>query len=213
MKPILFNLEMVQAILDGRKIQTRRPIKPQVEFESGYDYPHENELGIFWKNDTSYKNIKEFIEDASKYQVGDILYVRETWQEFLDDEVPIERNRGPEAHLGKAQIKSHYYYRADGELEHPKYGKALWRPSIHMPKEAARLFLKVTDVRVERLQDMKEVDAKREGVNPWMNGPYFMETYLSSFRQLWNNIYTDKGFDWVENPWVWVYTFERCEKS
>lgn len=136
-KPILFNTEMVRAILDGRKTQTRRVITPQPE-KSG-------NLGLYrWKCYTDMVGESEVSSKLrnsplAKYTIGDILYVRETWGlSFGTDAV---------------------YYKADNEPI-----RITWQPSIHMPKEAARIFLRVTDVRVERLQDITPAECVREGI-------------------------------------------------
>jgi hypothetical protein len=141
-KPILFNTEMVRAILDGRKNCTRRLVKPEPQ---GYFEVSEEPLYIY---DTDGNQGKI----TPPYQPGNILYVRETWcddRSFTHDDTP-----------------GQYFYRADGL--YPRKGdnvilNAKWHPSIHMPKEAARIWLKVTNVRVERLHDMTDDDAEAEG--------------------------------------------------
>ena len=132
------------------------------------------------------------------YQQGDILYVRETWcKGFWMNE------------------KERYYYKADDNDFH-----CVWHPSIHMPKEAARIWLKVKDVRVERLQDITEDGAKAEGAN-WKNGKNFgweekmNRTAIERFAEIWNSTIKKSDRDrygWNANPWVWVIEFERCEK-
>lgn len=179
MKPILFNTEMVKAILDGRKTVTRRLIRPL-------------------------------------YQPGNILYVRETWLQFKDK----------------------YYYRAgnDGVSALSDKGIAFkWRASIHMPKEAARIFLRVTEVRTERLQSISDDGACDEGAEGtpcgdcgerdygsryefcttcantgWVNPP------REEFKSIWDTTIKPKDLDrygWAANPWVWVIEFERISKE
>ena len=120
------------------------------------------------------------------YQPGDILYVRETW----------------------AQAAAHtFFYRADKTIQN-----ILWRPSIHMPKEAARIFLRVTNVRVERLQDVRYMDCIHEGI------PYkqIERDIISGFSKTWDSTIKKSDLDrygWDANPWVWVIEFERCEKQ
>lgn len=170
MKPILFNGEMVKAILDGRKTVTRRLIKPQpgdgvrksVFVKSGVEDLHGYEV-------------------KTPYKVGDVLYVRETYQRDPDgfNEFPPE---------------DWWVYQATNEL--PKTCTK-WRPSIHMPREAARIFLKVTDVKVEIAQDISEMDAIKEG---FYSRVYFMSTFCDLY-----------GVDIYEKTWVWVIEFERCE--
>ena len=135
-KPILFNTEMVRAILDGRKTCTRRVIELPENMDGvpvGKSGDSSNPLGFMYPG-----GIKR-----PPYQPGDILYVRETWCAL------------PVNEAGHMRGHSIYYYRADGDLR-PEGWRGKWRPSIHMPKEAARIWLKVTDVRVERLQEIDE---------------------------------------------------------
>lgn len=198
-KPILFNTEMVQAILAGRKTQTRRIVKPQPSYLPYTDSKEGHE-----------KTLKNYIDEGlkngaikGKYQIGDILWVREK---------TIQNN-----------VSGIYLYGDEGELT-AAFSPFLYkkRPSIHMPKEAARIFLKITNVRCERLQDISEDDAIAEGV---LRGDpekaicfkhYGKEkTYLldakNSFQTLWESI-NAKKHPWSLNPWVWVYDFERIEK-
>ena len=221
-KPILFSTPMVQAILEGRKTQTRRVIKgydPTWVWRSGFD-----------------GSIAGKIKD-SPYQVGDYLWVRET---FIPDP-PYEENN----------IWTISY--ADGEtreVEPPEsynpvlYSHERWRPSIHMPKWASRLTLKITDVRVERLQDISEEDANAEGCNlEWysdnagtenlwpcekcqgqlVHGAFGAnygvtevdcskcDTSKKMFRQLWQSI--NGAHSWEDNPWVWCVSFEVINKN
>ena len=173
MKPILFSTPMVQAILDGRKTQTRRVIK--------IDDAPEN-----WRKSLA----------GSRYKPSDILWVRETW----------------------ADVFGKYEYRADySESENTyrvkRYGTTIakWRPAIFMPRAAARIFLRVTDVRVERLQDITEDDATAEGLRIGIGGaPCF--SCRDAFAELWDKLNAKRGYGWDTNPWVWVIEFERCEK-
>ena len=208
--PILFNTDMVRAILDGRKTVTRR--LPSKRIENKWDDYCDYVSAVATTGCTSFTE-KQFYEQYPPYQPGDILYVRETWcKNYYHD-------------YGK------YFYRADGEeIDMPlitggtiKYGKAdglRWRPSIHMPKEAARIWLKVTDVRVERLQDISDEQAKAEGAN-WKNGKNvgfeekMRRTAVERFAEIWDSAIkkSDLGlYGWDANPWVWVIAFERCEK-
>ena len=142
-KPILFNTEMVRAILDGRKTCTRRVIELPENMDGvpvGKSGDSSNPLGFMYPG-----GIKR-----PPYQPGDILYVRETWCAL------------PVNEAGHMRGHSIYYYRADGDLR-PEGWRGKWRPSIHMPKEAARIWLKVTDVRVERLQEIDEDGVWDEG--------------------------------------------------
>ena len=197
-KPILFNTEMVRAILDGRKSCTRRLVKPEPQ---GYFEVSEEPLYIY---DTDGNQGKI----TPPYQPSDILYVRESYSELT---------------FG-------YVYKADGEnIDH--LGNVIkWHPSIHMPKEAARIWLKVTDVRVERLQEITEEQACMEGTDPWdeacyeNNGwhPTFSDpdsggdpNMIDEFHKLWNSTIKKSDLDrygWDANPWVWAIEYERCEK-
>ncbi len=171
MKPILFNTESVKAILDGRKSVTRRVVKPQPTIY-GFLETHWNWSGV-----------------KSPYQLGDTLYVRETWATWVE-----MRKSGQTGHLEQ------FYYKADSDFSDVK-----WRPSIHMPKEAARLFLRVTNVRVERLQRITLADAYAEGVE-----------IPTRFYELWDSTIKKADlplYGWKANPWVWVIVFERISKE
>lgn len=196
-KPILFNTEMVQAILDGRKTCTRRIVKNVSCRTYRIEPVYENGRFQFDCFYSSYVVALDAYADfcmpcLPPYQQGDILYVRETWSHPI---VPSDKNR--------------YVYRADEVAEDGFKNEAhIWHPSIHMPKEAARIWLRVTDVRVERLQDMTDDDAEAEGCFDYTS------TALG-FPDVWDS--TIKKSDigrcgWAANPWVWVVEFERCEK-
>lgn len=186
MKPILFNTEMVRAILDGRKTVTRRVVKPHYRNgEAGFRVVFNTHTGGYvrveyfdeWENKT--RNMVE------PYHPRDILYVRETWQQNYDGS---------------------YAYRAGHKFEKDSG----WRPSIHMPREAARIFLRVTDVRVERLQDITDQQAESEGVTEY---PF---TSIGAFGKLWDSTIkpTDRAlYGWDANPFVWVIEFEQISKE
>ncbi|RHT42890.1 hypothetical protein DW779_07160 [Clostridium sp. AM30-24] len=233
-KSILFNAEMVRAILAGQKTCTRRlPNKRVREEYFAYDD---------WANTVGGSGIKklsekEFYEQYPPYQVGDILYVRETWERFecwnCEGD---ERGNCPKEPKKSVLDKTCgcYMYRATDEIS----GDAKWHPSIRMPKEAARIWLKVTDVRVERLQDIDEDGVWDEGFKfkpPCLtrvsadghtcdlDGPctssikYCDMTMGELFgRELWNSTIKKSDLDsygWDANPWVWVIEFERCDKE
>lgn len=214
MKPILFNTQMVQAILSGQKTTTRRIIKrtPANDTSGGYGFWKE-----FNKNDnkwyikdytfsTIWQEEKGYIERHSKYNVGDILYVRETW---------LAHSRG----LRTLAFK----YKADGyvndivSFDKERFDKFYkfadqekWQPSLFMPKEAARIFLKVTDVRVERLHDIDYEGCKNEGVKAGYDG------WLGEWSSLWDSTVNKKDIDkygWNANPYVWVIEFLKIDKS
>lgn len=220
--PILFNTEMVRAILDGRKTCTRRVVKPQPQSGLCYTYAgsHKDCIGKWtYPNRGAHKlwgeeyklpeNIKD--EELSKrwnppYHTDDILYVRETWSEAYEEGT--------------------YIYRADDKLaDLPTFkesSKLIYRPSIYMPKEAARIWLKVTNVRVELLQDITVDGCHREGINIETSAVTDGETLnrnhdfsLEKFETLWDSTVKKSDLDrygWDANPWVWVIEFERCEK-
>jgi hypothetical protein len=214
-KPILFNTEMVRAILDGRKTCTRRLVKPQPKSKLCYTfagsdsdtwgYPNRTAHEIWGEEFKLPNDITE--EELSKrwnppYHTDDILYVRETWCGL------------PVNEAGHMRGHTIYYYKADGELR-PKGWKGTWHPSIHMPKEAARIWLKVTDVRVERLQEITSEQICREGVE--VEYPHVLngEEKRYAFSRLWDSTIKKSDLDrygWNSSPWVWVIEFERCEK-
>ena len=196
MKPILFNTEMVKTILDGRKTVTRRLIKPK------YSNTH-----IRWKTDkygtrlieiqndvegetygrredgTTWRKLLWYREIKPPYQVGDILYVRETWAEGYDE----------------------YIYRADDKMGDKSV--IVWHPSIHMPREAARIFLRVIDVKAEKLQDITVDGALHEGAD--------ISQGFKNFISIWNSTIPEKDikqYGWDANPYVWVISFKRIEK-
>lgn len=214
-KPILFNTEMVRAILEGRKTCTRRVIKPQWEECPACKYVH---------NEYIYDKMAENVycarcgcplepERRSPYQPGDILYVRETWQYLyeLDGNEQVIEGTGKYYYAATDTIPFDTYVDENGV----KHDHAPWKPSIHMPKEAARIWLKVTDVRVERLQDITADDIRREGLSSMAVHAGDMEIALKEWETLWNNTIKKSDIDrygWDANPWVWVIGFERCEK-
>lgn len=157
------------------------------------------------------------LAEKPPYQVGDILYVRETWKHY---EKAV--GCGEQFH-----VKQHLAYKADEEnweVQKPsEWYEGKWRPAIHMPKNAARLWLKVTDVRLERLQDITEDGAEKEGcvnTHEFIRDPeseYNVPPHTANeqFVDVWNRtVPKEKQVDlaWEANPWVWVIQFERCEK-
>ena len=230
-KPILFNTEMVRAILDGRKSCTRRIVKPQPQSRLCYTFAG-SDCGTWgYPSKTAHESwgdkyrLPDGITDEElkrrwkpPYRVDDILYVRETWSEGYEDGT--------------------YIYRACDKLaDLPTFkesSKLIYHPSIHMPKEAARIWCKITDVRVERLQEMKPVDVIKEGAYPdcWDCLNTYGESgsqccygteeqcsqcdeVMMEWEKLWISTIKKSDIDcysWDANPWVWVIEFERCEK-
>lgn len=205
--PILFNTDMVQAVLDGRKTVTRRVIKPQ----PGKDMIHKlgycvdgdkNVVGKFGFG--SHECGGNILYVKPSYQPGgDILYVRETW-----------------CNANKEGVEPDYYYYADVSIcEDYNRTEWKWHPSIHMPKEAARIWLRVTDVRVERLQEIDGSGIFAEGIDNGKSNPAMDKRWENiqriAFENLWNSTIKEADLDrygWDANPWVWVIEFERCEK-
>lgn len=223
-KPILFNAEMVRAILDGRKSCTRRLVKPQPDEKHTYplgfvtDSTEKKEVGCFGFGIGEYGGSIQYAKP--QYHTDDVLYIRETWTE----------------ECGK------YYYRADYDSDyldpcetlsggypascrnHPGCDGCMatstrihWHPSIHMPKEAARIWLRVTDVRVERLQEITAESTLTEGADKYIhaNGTLNEDQTITSFIGIWNSTIKESDLDrygWDANPYVWVISFERCAK-
>lgn len=224
-RPIIFNGEMVRAILDGRKTQTRRVIKPQPPSVTengtrftGYQY---TTLPVSQGYDLiAYMDNPRYIGGCPYGQPGDRLWVREAHAR-----IPGEDNYTAAVH-----------YLADGRMPsvEDRHDAGLLKvfPSIYMPRWASRILLEITNVRVERVQDVSEEDAKSEGVEtkPYGDHPFICtrdysqkkrsnggfpgfcadtgNQYRSSFRSLWNSINTKRGYEWDDNPWVWVIEFK-----
>ncbi len=195
-KPILFSKDMVRAILDGRKITTRRCVK----FLLG---ENPNWTGYVKDGLMLYNGRNEPCCRKTPYQRGDILYVRETW-----------------CNANKEGVEPDYYYFADTFIcEDYDSDEWTWRPSIHMPKEAARIWLKVTGVRVERLQNMNTDDFLAEGVTvrpeAWNDPENAYQQVRAAFIDIWDSTIRQvdsRKYGWDANPWVWVIEFKRCEK-
>ena len=191
--PILFSSEMVGAILDGRKSQTRRVIKPQPEkytvriVQSISPVHWQSRLPIDLR--ALYPNSQPTdmlgsIFNCPYGQVGDRLWVRETWADGIS-----------------ASTKQHYaiYKASDGLLP-----GQVWRPSIFMPRWASRITLEITGIRVQRVQEISPNECRDEGVEPFL--------YKNNFITLWNRINSKRGYGWDKNPFVWVIEFKRLEK-
>ncbi|AVI89764.1 TPA: morphogenetic protein [Klebsiella pneumoniae] len=208
---MIFNGEMVRAILDGRKTQTRRPVKfPILDRNLGCELAG-NELA----GELSAGN---YLNSAFG-KPGDRIWVRETFQgplfdydlmdSYCKDPTPFEK---PEFCVYKADgVPAPEFYDADDELH------CCWRPSIHMPRWASRILLEITDVRVERLNAISQEDAQAEGMElaGWRptysdpdSGGEVMTPY-DNFAELWSSIYGEES--WNANPWVWVISFKRVE--
>lgn len=230
-RPILFNTEMTRAVLDGRKTQTRRVIRPQPKSKLAYismghragkwSYPGED-AWWYW-GDESFRLPDDLTEeDKDRYwtppcRTGDILYVRETWAPMYPDNVSTE-------------VVGYMYKADDGRMDEKEYGRAypdgkgwtwpgIWRPSIHMPKKAARIFLMVTNVTVERLQDITPEECEQEGAlisNPLIrqDKDAYSSDIRTEFSQIWDSTIRPKDrpmYGWDADPWVFVISFCRVE--
>ena len=226
-KPILFNTKMVRAILDGRKSCTRRLVK-QSQFiglpdrckNSNPEEYVKTKSGMFkpYCDMTDAELIMASYKEP--YQPGDILYVRETvWQK-------VGRYLDVDGETKTTWLNEFRYVSTDTKPDTGWNYSWSKRPSIHMPKAAARIWLKVTDVRVERLQDITTAGALLEGVSPSScrecNAPLGCDmcqdedhSEIDGFIEIWNGTIKKSDFDrygWDANPWVWVIEFEWCEK-
>jgi hypothetical protein len=195
LKPILFSTEMVKAILEGRKTQTRRVIKPQTVTHNGPNGQTTESIDDYFMT-RNLKDAELLCLACAPYRPGGILWVRETWRMCLD---------------------GIFCHKADGDCDTcsttgENTFNVKWKPSIHMPREACRLFLKITDIKVERLQEITEEDALKEGCMPIILDDAIFFSAKGKFHALWDSIYAKRGYGWEVNPWVWVITFENVEK-
>lgn len=223
-KPILFSTEMVKAILAGRKLMTRRlqGLEKINENPDGYYFQslvlHASGKFTFGAKNPDGIPINDLIVECKpRYKSGDILWVRESFcltQPFDPETYHFGYKCGVQPYSSKPASEKYDFSTPDK-----------WKPSIHMPREAARIFLKVTNVRVERLQDISEADAIAEGIeceyHDGKNIYYFypcndlrddsyLEYPITSFYSLWNSINGHES--WNKNPWVFVYEFEILKK-
>ena len=193
-RPILFNAEMVRAVLAGHKTQTRRVVKPQFRtaFGQGVALSHPSAYSVHVDIKTADGSWKWLLCPYGK--PGDRLWVRETWA----------------AHPQLADVA----YRADGEepidsdgwIWHPK-----WKPSIHMPRSLSRITLEVTNVRVERVQDISTEDIIAEVLKSYLREHDAECELREKFMALWNSINAKRGFGWDVNPFCWVVEFRRID--
>ncbi|WP_252959727.1 hypothetical protein [Pseudomonas simiae] len=229
-RPILFSAPMVRAILEGRKTVTRRVMKSQPDADAtitvesynvavtnrrGYQEAGPEIFGAWWRDG----------ESGCKCpygQPGDRLWVRESHAQVFEVDIPDRRPVGPigtAGSPGRPDWKCRYVYRADGDMPNVQWHHVgdsqpvRWTPSIHMRREASRILLEITDVRVERLQDITYEQAAAEGVHrgplrEWCasdEGGACHKYPVHAFRDLWQSV----GGNWDANPWVWVVEFKR----
>ena len=239
MKGIKFNDDMVRAILEGRKTQTRRPLKPQPEING-------DRINFSFRKGASHLNLPFPCSDYSLVirecpfgKVGDLLWARETFclehQVEEDQPPPFDDSRpirwefaGMESDPEGADMWVQPHYRATDptpELSYEDSGgepTVRWKPSIHMPRWASRITLEITDIRIERVQEITEHEAIKEGVLDHRFNGYesISEEEIRdllngspkyAFRCLWDSLYVKKGLGWYANPWVWVIGFRRVE--
>lgn len=228
-RPIIFNAEMVRAILDGRKTQTRRPIQTPAKNmqKNGHKVIEHRDPGDKWYKDRvwSMRNSmgvwgdfthEEFLSKCPFGQLGDKLWVRETFQFYSspgsDDGQVIFNNVTDSHHWHVGPLSGDIpsnalegYFNLVDKCQR-RNGVMFKVPSIHMPRWASRVLLEITDIRVERIKDISVGDAMNEGINhKTMNCP------KHEFFQLWNSIYGDMGHE--RNDWVWVVEFKRVESE
>jgi len=213
-RPILFSAPMVRAILAGNKTQTRRVIKPQPKGTRTDAYPDRYNNGphwAFWLPDN--RMTEEQTWKCPYGEPGDRLWVRETWktEERKEDCVDGIRLRADNAFVPIENTTE----AADAWVQvNKRDGK--WRPSIFIPRWASRIILGVTNVRVERLQEITEEDAKAEGVEAVSCADVPRQAAWSNrqdFSRIWDSINAKRGFGWDTNPWVWVVGFRKCEPA
>ncbi len=218
---MIFNEPMVRAILSGQKTQTRRIMKVQPEHSNLglrriIDSKNSADNGKYFWSQSDATGLKSRSKpfNCPFGEIGDRIWVRETWQgPLVDFERSDDLLRNPE----KYEKPENCVYEADG-VPAPEFYDAddnlrcCWRPSIHMPRWASRILLEITNVRVERLNDISEEDAKAEGVSPPARTITPPEAvYRVGFGELWRSIYGDEN--WEKNPWVWVIEFKRVQEQ
>ncbi|EOY3006910.1 ASCH domain-containing protein [Klebsiella quasipneumoniae] len=228
---MIFNSEMVRAILDGRKTQTRRIMAPQPadDIERGI-FPNPEVIG--WKSSRRHKHGSTTAHFCHYGKPGDRICVRETWgvvsHAFSDDGLMIDwvpdrpATAIHEMPFGNGYYSGYAIYAADGDFtwgddDGYEDGRSCWKPSIHMPRAASRILLEITDVRVERLNAISQEDAQAEGMELTGWRPTYSDpdsggevmTPYDNFAELWSSIYGAEN--WQANPWVWVIEFKRVE--
>jgi hypothetical protein len=218
-RPVIMSAESVRAIQDGRKTQTRRVVKRLIgignvtEFQrsttGGYDWSFRDKR-MLW-NDLRHD---ELLERCPYGVVGDRLWVRETWAAH-----PLDNCDPPERVLLRADGAN---YDIDGrgpiDLDFPAWQPDRWRSPLFMPRDYSRITLEITDARMERVQDISEDDARKEGLCFDVLGWYVpgvpatgARTAGKAFAQFWDFINARRGYPWESNPWTWALTFKRVQ--
>ena len=200
-RPILFSAPMVRAILEGRKTVTRRPVK--TDWIQSDRAPLNTAPGLFhfWCSG----------EHVCPYgEPGQRLWVRETFMDLLG--TGVEHRPDPNGPLQRYAYRADYPPGSHSDEARKDFGLK-WKPSIHMPRAACRILLEITDVRVERLQDISRAEIRAEGLQcpPELASddvsPNYRDWYPAAWKELWNST----GGDWDGNPWVWVVEFKRVQ--
>lgn len=211
-RPILFSTEMVKAILDGRKTQTRRVIKPPNKFSKPNNWTSvvEHSGGGWMATDGDPRQLIEISEKGFKCpygQVGDRLWVRETWR--------VNKHFDKMKHSERIWIAMNgdvygcIDYKAKSRKE-DFWGR--WRSAMFMPRWASRITLEITDIRVERLNNINENDIINEGVQ-FPKGENTLDNNLfEEWKKLWDSINKKRGYGWEKNPYVWVVEFKKINK-
>lgn len=209
-RPILFSGPMVRAILEGRKTQTRRVVKPQPN--AGWKFNCFDSFYYWWTPDgTCNLNGPHEGRKCPFGQPGDRLWVRETWAAWdsVSDREASEVDGTAQELAERGLNQAHISYRADPRMHADK-----WRPSIHMPRWASRITLEIESVRVERVQEISENDARAEGCDGDCPiayiPPYTTRPRVYHYAHLWQSI--NGPGSWDANPWVWVIQFRRVQK-
>lgn len=202
-RPIPFIGPMVRAILDGRKTQTRRVVtvnrgRKKIRPTEPYEFDHDGVLMV--EDECGETHAFADYYPCPYGKPGDRLWVRETWS--IPSNEPLNGRTVPTEDVRYAASS----YAVD--IQNPANR---WRPSIHMPRWASRLLLEITDVRVQRVQDISEADAEAEGVLPVHSNMGDTASYIGGFYFIWGDINEKRGFGWNANPWVWTITFRRVE--
>ena len=227
-RPMLFNGEMVRALLCGRKTQTRRIIKPQIEpwGKNGYKWDGHKPNSKYGAWAYSDPNDIQFCMQGNSLhgQVGDLIWVKETWKPTINDDVCGVTYRADDKFIeieDTEEASERWVSVRRPEEQHPSNVEPKWRPSLFMFRWASRLTLRITDVRVEQVQDITEKDAIAEGLRIfnkddanlyYSSAAHEADWELSpvdAYKKLWNSI----NKNWGDNPWVWCISFDVINKN